>query len=112
MDIKGKTFLVTGGAQGMGRSFTLELARLGANVMFCDLNAEKIAEVVAEGAGLPGGVKGMVLNVAERDEVVDGEIVYGIDKSTAGFKAFIEEQSIHLVTYTVSSTMPVLFVME
>ena len=33
----------------------------------------------------------MVLNVAERDEVVDGEIVYGIDKSTAGFKAFIEE---------------------
>ena len=91
MDIKGKTFLVTGGAQGMGRSFTLELARLGANVMFCDLNAEKIAEVEAEGADLAGGVKGTVLNVAERDEVIDGEIVYGIDKSTAGFKAFIDE---------------------
>ena len=91
MEIKGKTFLVTGGAQGMGRSFTLELARLGANVMFCDLNAEKIAEVEADGADLPGGVKGTVLNVAERDEVVDGKIVYGIDKSTAGFKAFIEE---------------------
>ena len=72
MDIKGKTFLVTGGAQGMGRSFTLELAKLGANVMFCDLNAEKIAEVEREAAHLPGGgVKGMVLNVAERDEVVD-----------------------------------------
>lgn len=91
MDIKGKTFLVTGGAQGMGRSFTLELARLGANVMFCDLNAEKIADVEAAGADLEGGVKGVVLNVAERDEVVDGEIVYGIDKSTAGFKAFIDE---------------------
>ena len=52
MDIKGKTFLVTGGAQGMGRSFTLELAKLGANVMFCDLNAEKIAEVEREAARL------------------------------------------------------------
>ena len=45
-----KELLVTGGAQGMGRSFTLELAKSGANVMFCDLNAEKIAEVEAEGA--------------------------------------------------------------
>ena len=26
MEISGKTFLVTGGAQGMGRCFTLELA--------------------------------------------------------------------------------------
>jgi NAD(P)-dependent dehydrogenase (short-subunit alcohol dehydrogenase family) len=41
MEIGGKTFLVTGGAQGMGRCFTLELARLGANVLFCDLNTEK-----------------------------------------------------------------------
>ena len=38
MEIKGN-LLVTGGAQGMGQ-FTLELAKLGANVMFCDLNAE------------------------------------------------------------------------
>jgi len=90
MEIKGKTFLVTGGAQGMGKCFTLELAKMGANVMFCDINAEKIAEVEAEGAACSGGVKGMVLNVAERDEVVDGQIVYGIDKSTANFKAFID----------------------
>jgi len=90
MEINGKTFLVTGGAQGMGRSFTLELAKLGANVMFCDLNAEKIAETEALAAGLDGAVKGMVLNVAESDEVVDGQIVYGIDKSTENFKQFID----------------------
>jgi len=91
MEIKGKTFLVTGGAQGMGKCFTLELAKLGANVLFCDIDAEKIAEVEREAAHLPGGgVKGMVLNVAERDEVVDGEIVYGIDKSTENFKQFIQ----------------------
>ena len=90
MEIQGKTFLVTGGAQGMGRSFTLELAKMGANVMFCDINAEKIAEVEAAGASLRGGVKGMVVNVAERDAVVNGEIVYGIDKSTENFKHFID----------------------
>ena len=38
MEIRGKTFLVTGGAQGMGRCFTLELARLGANVLFCEVS--------------------------------------------------------------------------
>ena len=32
------SFLVTGGGSGMGRSFTLELARLGADVTFCDIN--------------------------------------------------------------------------
>ena len=41
----------------------------------CDINAEKIV-IEVEGALLTGGVKGMVLNVAERDEVVNGEIVY------------------------------------
>ena len=91
MEIKAKTFLVTGGAQGMGRSFTVELAKLGANVMFCDLNADKIAEVEETGCCIRRWCQRWVLNVAERDEVVDGEIVYGIDKSTVGFKAFIEE---------------------
>ena len=48
---------------------------------------------MAAGADSEGGVKGMVLNVAERDEVVDGEIVYGLTESTAGFKAFIDAVS-------------------
>lgn len=90
MQISGKTFLVTGGAQGMGRCFTLELAKMGANVMFCDINANGIATVEAEAVGLPGTVKGMVLNVAEQDEIVDGKIVAGIDKSSANFDAFLQ----------------------
>ncbi|MAA78000.1 MAG: hypothetical protein CL916_01975 [Deltaproteobacteria bacterium] len=89
MEINGKTFLVTGGAQGMGRSFTHELAKLGANVLFCDLNQEKIAIVEAECTNFTGNVKGIVLNVAESDRVVDGEIEQGIDRSARNMEAFI-----------------------
>lgn len=90
MEISGKTFLVTGGAQGMGRCFTHELAKLGANVLFCDLNQDKIAEVEQECSAYPGGVKGIVLNVAEKDQVVDGELIRGIDLSTKNMNTFIE----------------------
>ena len=48
MEIKGKTFLVTGGAQGMGKTFVIELAKLGANVFFCDLQGDKLALVEEE----------------------------------------------------------------
>ncbi|MFT5683894.1 MAG: 3-oxoacyl-[acyl-carrier protein] reductase, partial [Myxococcota bacterium] len=70
MDIKGNRFLITGGASGMGRHFTLSLARDGADVAFCDLNDEAIAAVVAEGAALPGKVVGFKANVAVEDEVI------------------------------------------
>ncbi|MEC8193580.1 MAG: SDR family oxidoreductase [Myxococcota bacterium] len=70
MDIHGNSFLVTGGASGMGRNFTLNLAKLGGNVAFCDLNEEAIAAVEAEGAELPGKVIGFKANVAVEEEVV------------------------------------------
>ena len=70
MDINGSKFLVTGGASGMGRNFTLNLAKLGGDVAFCDLNEEAIAEVEAEGESLPGKVVGFKANVAVEDDVV------------------------------------------
>ena len=70
MDISGNKFLVTGGASGMGRNFTLNLAKLGGDVAFCDLNQDAIAEVEAEGQALPGKVVGFTANVAVEDEVV------------------------------------------
>ena len=42
---------------------------------------KKIDLVEAECADFEGGVKGIVLNVAESDRVVDGEIEQGIDRS-------------------------------
>ncbi|MEC7242616.1 MAG: SDR family oxidoreductase [Myxococcota bacterium] len=63
--------LVTGGASGMGRHFTLSLAAAGADVAFCDLDDNGIAETEAAGADLPGKVVGFKANVAEEAAVVN-----------------------------------------
>ena len=70
MQLANAKALVTGGASGMGRHFTLSLARQGADVAFCDLSDEGIAEVETAGADLPGKVVGFKANVASEDDVV------------------------------------------
>lgn len=69
MQLTQLNILVTGGASGMGRHFTLALAEAGANVAFCDLDAAGIAEVEGVGAQLPGVVRGFLANVASEDDV-------------------------------------------
>ena len=69
MQIEDLNVLVTGGASGMGRHFTLSLARDGANVAFCDINDEGIRAVEAEGAELPGKVVGFVADITNEDSV-------------------------------------------
>jgi len=69
MDVKGSKFIVTGGASGMGRHFTLSLARDGADVAFCDVNGDGVRAVEAEGKDLPGKVVGFVCNVADEAQV-------------------------------------------
>ena len=69
MQIQDMKVLVTGGGQGMGRCFVLSLAADGADVAFCDLNEEAIAEVVAAGADLPGNVVGFACDVSQEDQV-------------------------------------------
>lgn len=71
MNIQGMNILVTGGASGMGKHFVLALAQLGANVAFCDVNADGVAATEAEAKGLPGKVVGFTANVADEAQVVD-----------------------------------------
>jgi len=70
VEINGSKFLVTGGASGMGRAFTLNLASAGADVAFCDINEDGIAALEAEAADLPGKVLGFKANVADEDDVI------------------------------------------
>ena len=70
MNIAGAKVLVTGGASGMGRNFTLNLAKLGADVAFCDLNADAVAATIEAAAGLPGRVVGFIADVSKEDDVV------------------------------------------
>ncbi len=84
--------LVTGGASGMGRTFTLELARAGADVAFCDLNAEGIASVIAEGAELPGKVVGFEANVA--DEASVGQLIADAHEALGGLNVLVNNAGI------------------
>ena len=47
-DLNNKTALVTGGAQGIGRSIAVELAKAGANIVVADLNRDRAEVVVSE----------------------------------------------------------------
>jgi 2-hydroxycyclohexanecarboxyl-CoA dehydrogenase len=55
MHLKGKTAIVTGGAQGIGKAIALRLARDGANIGILDINKDGADETAKEINGL--GVK-------------------------------------------------------
>jgi 3-oxoacyl-[acyl-carrier protein] reductase len=69
MEISKAKALVTGGGSGLGREFTLALAREGADVAFCDVSAAGIGETEAAATGLRGKVMGFQANVASEPEV-------------------------------------------
>jgi 3-oxoacyl-[acyl-carrier protein] reductase len=71
MMLKEKTALVTGAAQGIGKSIAVTLAKEGAHVAICDVNLEKAQETAKEIEGL--GVKSMAVktNVSDAKECED-----------------------------------------
>lgn len=48
MQIQGKTIIVTGASEGIGRSIALALAKKGAHIALVARNAEKLAQVLSE----------------------------------------------------------------
>ena len=52
--LKGKRFLVTGGGTGLGRSYALRMAELGAEVVICGRRGEVVERTAAEIAELHG----------------------------------------------------------
>lgn len=79
MHLKGKTALVTGGAQGIGRAIALSLAQSGADVAVSDINLDMAKKTADEIAAL--GVRSVAIggNVADSesakkmvDEAVEG----------------------------------------
>jgi 3-oxoacyl-[acyl-carrier protein] reductase len=74
MELKDKVALVTGGAQGIGRTISEELARAGAHVVLGDVNlegAQARAEAINNSGGSASAVKIDVSNATEVRDVFD-----------------------------------------
>jgi 3-oxoacyl-[acyl-carrier protein] reductase len=74
MELKDKLALVTGGAQGIGRTISEDLARAGAHVVLGDVNlegAQATADAINNGGGSASAVKIDVSNANEVREVFD-----------------------------------------
>lgn len=69
MRLEGKNALITGAAQGIGKSVALALAKEGANVAIADLNIESAQETAREVSAC--GVKSIAikLDVSKQDDV-------------------------------------------
>jgi len=65
MRLEGKTAIVTGGAQGIGRSYALRFAREGAHVVVADLRAEAANAVAEECSALGPAALGVSVDVAD-----------------------------------------------
>jgi len=79
MHLNGKTALVTGGAQGIGRAIAFALAKAGADVAVSDVNLEKAAETAGELSAL--GIKSFAIGGSVADSAAAQEMV---EKAVAG----------------------------
>jgi 3-oxoacyl-[acyl-carrier protein] reductase len=70
MEIQDLHIIVTGAASGMGRTFALELARGGANVLAVDIDAAGLAPLEEDARGLAGRLETAVCNVAKEEDVI------------------------------------------
>jgi threonine dehydrogenase-like Zn-dependent dehydrogenase/NADP-dependent 3-hydroxy acid dehydrogenase YdfG len=64
-DVEGVRALVTGAASGIGQAFAEVLADSGARVTLADIDAERLALVVAELEARGGDVRGVVVDVSD-----------------------------------------------
>jgi NAD(P)-dependent dehydrogenase (short-subunit alcohol dehydrogenase family) len=64
-----KTVIVTGGASGIGRAVSEELARRGARVTLADMNAELLEETAASITEAGGRAKAVTLDVTDSEAV-------------------------------------------
>ncbi len=70
MDIKGKTIVVTGSGQGLGRAMAVYLARSGATLALIDLNEQKLAETAQQCREAGGAAHIHLANVAREEDVI------------------------------------------
>ncbi len=68
MDLEGKSAIITGSGQGIGRGIALSLARHGADVMVCDLNLEAAVNTAKEIQALGRKALPFQMDVTKEDD--------------------------------------------
>jgi NAD(P)-dependent dehydrogenase (short-subunit alcohol dehydrogenase family) len=68
-ELAGRVAIVTGGGQGIGRATALELARLGADVVIAELNAEGAERTTKEVRGLGRKALALPTDVTRRSDL-------------------------------------------
>jgi len=69
MEIRGKTFVVTGGGSGMGRELTLLLLKKEARVATLDINEATLKETAALAGEMQNRLSTHVINITDREAV-------------------------------------------
>jgi len=101
MSLKGKTAVVTGGAQGIGRAIALRLAKDGANVGILDINQEK-AQKTAEEIG-QCGVTGLAYKCDATDEKQVSYAVSAIHDQCGSIDILINNTGIDRASFFVNT---------
>ena len=68
-DFSGKTAIISGGASGMGLLSGQKLAEMGASVVLCDINEERVKECAAEICEKGGKAIGAVVDVRDYAQI-------------------------------------------
>jgi len=92
MNVSELKCIVTGGASGMGRTFALELANAGAQVVVADLDDSKMADVQAASADAQGKVHTIRADVSDEDSVV--KLIDGAHEAMGGLNALVNNAGI------------------
>lgn len=71
MQLLDRVAVVTGAAQGLGRSIALAMAQEGADLVLCDLQEDKLAEVSAEIEALGRKCLALRCDVSSKQQVVE-----------------------------------------
>lgn len=92
MKIEGKTALITGAGQGIGRGIALRLAKDGANIGIVDMNEEKMMAVAKEVEALGRKATIFKADVSVRDEVF--KAVDHVEEKLGGFDIMVNNAGI------------------
>lgn len=71
MKVKGKVFLVTGGANGMGRELVLNLTKKGAMVVAVDINQQGLEETKEMAGAQAPNIETVVVDITNREIIAD-----------------------------------------